>query len=97
MTAEVRATISEVMGSAADGVTTLPSFYAMRSVRREIAPFAYFIARSIGWARWFCAMWNQMIAGTIWRDSSAFYEIMQGVEDMDGSYLLKYDSIGRYF
>ncbi len=84
VTSEVRATISEVMGSVADGVTMLPSFYAMHGVQREIVPFAYFIAPSIGWARWFCAMWNQMVTSTIWRDSSAFYEIMQGVEDMDG-------------
>ncbi|PBK79387.1 hypothetical protein ARMGADRAFT_137101 [Armillaria gallica] len=81
VTSEVRATIGEVMGSAADGVTTLPSFYAMRGGQREIVPFAYFIAPSIGWARWFSVTWNQMVASTIWRDSSAFYEIMQ---DTDG-------------
>ncbi len=56
----------------------------MHGVQREIVPFAYFIAPSIGWARWFGAMWNQMVTSTIWRDSSAFYEIIQGVEDMDG-------------
>ncbi len=76
VTAEMCATISEMMGSAADGVTTLPSFYAIREGGRNVIPFAYFIAPSIDWARWFCTAWNQTVVDTIWRDSSAFYEIL---------------------
>ncbi|SJL18258.1 uncharacterized protein ARMOST_21843 [Armillaria ostoyae] len=82
-TSEVRTTISEVLGPAADGVTTLPSFYAMRGGDGNLVPFAYFIAPSIDWARWFCRTWNRAVISTEWRDSSAFYEIVQEEEDTD--------------
>ncbi|KAK0442013.1 uncharacterized protein EV420DRAFT_1579068 [Desarmillaria tabescens] len=76
VTAEVRATISEVMGSAANEVTMLPSFYAVREDGGNTFPPAYFITPSIHWARWFCAAWNRMVANILWRDSSAFYEMV---------------------
>ncbi len=76
VTAEVRATISEVMGPAADGVTTLPSFCAIRGGEGNDAPFVYFTAPSIDWARWFCATWNRTVASTVWEKSSAYYEIL---------------------
>ncbi len=74
--AEMYATISKVMGSTADGVTTLPSFYAICEGDGNVIPFAYFIAPSIDWAQWFCTTWNQTVIGTVWQDSSAFYEIL---------------------
>ncbi len=85
VTAEVRTIISEVIGPAADGVTTLPSFYATRGGDGNLVtvPFAYFIAPSIDWARWFCGSWNRALVSTEWRDSSAFYEIMQEEGDTD--------------
>ncbi|PBK58730.1 hypothetical protein ARMSODRAFT_102808 [Armillaria solidipes] len=82
-TSEVRTTISEVLGPAADGVTTLPSFYAMRGGDGNLVPFAYFIAPSVDWARWFCGSWNRAVVSTEWRDSSALYEIVQEEKDTD--------------
>ncbi len=76
VTAEMCAIISEVMGSAADGVTMLPSFYAIQEGGRNGIPFAYFIAPSINWARWFCTVWNRTVISTVWWDSEAFYEIL---------------------
>ncbi|PBK80332.1 hypothetical protein ARMGADRAFT_80187 [Armillaria gallica] len=76
VTAEMRTTINEVMGSAADGVTTLASFYAICEGDGNVIPFAYFIAPSTDWAQWFCTTWNRTVVNTIWRDSSAFYKIL---------------------